>query len=115
MLLFLEAVVLDVIGHLPEGDRVKIERMDVKTAFGTRAAEWRMAVREVLQLSTTFDTAVLDLWYRNLDRAREQGTEYPPRQFARHFADQCLAPESRVDVWTEETLRAAQERIARRR
>jgi hypothetical protein len=115
MLLFLEAVILDVIGHLGEGDRAKIEKMDIKKTFGTRAAEWRMAIREVLQLSTTFDTAVLDLWDRTSARASRRGPQYSPRQFARDFADQYLAPQSQVDVWTEETLRAAQQRTGRRR
>lgn len=112
--LFLENLVLDIIGQLPPGADAKIQDMDLQHVFKASAVEWRQVIREVLHLSPTFDTAVLDLWYRNSDRAQEEGFEYIPFHFAQEFVDRYFADDSKVDVWTPDTLRAAKARIAER-
>ena len=114
LFLFFEDLVLDVMGCLPAGDHAKIQAMDLQRIFKTRAVEWRQVIREVLHLSPTFDTAVLDLWYRNSDQAQREGFEYLPSHFAQEFVDRYMAEESKVDLWTPETLQAARERIRKR-
>ena len=115
MLLLFEALVLDTLGCLPADDRAAIEQMPLQRMFGTTASEWRTVVAETLHLSPTFEVAVLDLWYRNSDEAQQKGVSYEPRSFAREFVDHYLEPGSRVDVWTDDALASAQERIRRRR
>ena len=110
--LLFEALILDVIGHLPDAKRQALQAMNLQKVFNTRASEWRAVLRETLHLSDTIDVAILDLWYRNRDVARQQGQEYDPVSFSQDFADHYLVDDSKVDVWPGDALEVARKRIA---
>jgi hypothetical protein len=70
--LLIEALVLDVIGHLLAAKRQALEAMNLQKVFNTRASEWRAVLRETLHRSDTIEVAILDLWYRNRENAYEK-------------------------------------------
>lgn len=107
-----EAYVLDVIGALPPASEATMERLNLQRVLKTRASGWRQALRESLHFSDTFDTAILDLWFRWQDAARSEGKSYPPEQFAAQFADNYFEDGSQIDVWPPGALEAARHRIA---
>lgn len=109
---FVDIYVMAVIGALPAEIRLKMDRLDLQSVFKTKASEWRQVLRETLALSETFDTAILDLWFRWTDAALAQGKDYPPEQFAAGFTDNYFAEDSKIDVWLPGALEAAHARIS---
>jgi hypothetical protein len=107
-----EALVLDVMGCLPEAKRQTLQAMNLQSIFNTKASEWRDVLRETLHLSDTIDIAILDLWYRNREALRKQGQEYDPVAFSQDFTDNYFVDQSKVDVWPAGALDAAKKRIA---
>ena len=107
--IFFEGYILDVIGKLPSEEASAFQEMGLQKVFKSKATEWRHIVQEVLGLSTTIDTAILDLWIRNSDCYFDNVEGY--RAYAQDFTDNYMKEESKVDVWTPETLQAAEYRI----
>ncbi len=104
--LFFEAYILDTIGKRPP--EMDLDDMDVAGMFDLKEPMgWKDAVKVVLNLSDTIDTAILDLWYRNRKHYDD------PRHFAINFVDEYYRDNSLVDVWPPGALDAAKERIAR--
>jgi hypothetical protein len=101
--LFVEHLILDVIGHLPSTQ--DISDLDFQKLLGVEADSWQEAVRKSQQLSETIDMAILDLWYRN------QHLYDDPWHFAQEFVDHYYEEDSQVDVWGPGDLEAASERI----
>ena len=110
--LLFEALVLDVIGCLPDAKRQTLQTMNLQKVFNTQASEWRQVLRETLHLSDTIEIAILDLWYRNREVSRKQGQDFDPVVFSQEFADHYFAENSQVDVWPIGALDAARKRIA---
>lgn len=108
---FFENYILDVIGQLPAEKSKAIQGMNLQKVFKTQASEWHQVMHETLNLSSTIDIAILDLWYRNKAALAAKGTEYAPQQFARDFTDEYLKPGSQVDMWQPGALDAAKQRI----
>jgi hypothetical protein len=113
MNLLFESFIQDVIGRLPPDKLRTMEQMDLPRLFKTRAADWRGAVAEALNLSDTIRIAILDLWYRNQEIGKQQSIDYDPVQFSMDFVDHFYEKGSRVDVWEGDALQAAKVRIAR--
>lgn len=107
--IFFEGYILDVIGKLPNEEALAFQGMGLQKVFKSKATEWRHIVQEVLGLSTTIDIAILDLWIRNWDCYFDNPEGY--RAYAQDFTDNYMKEESKVDVWTPETLQAAENRI----
>ena len=109
--------VLAVIGHLPpEKEAIAVAiAPKLQAALKTAASEWKAIVAESLRLSGTVDTAILDLWYANGDRAVAAGTTLAPEVFAGAFVEKYAEEGSRIDVWPGDSLAAARARIAARR
>ena len=112
MNLLFEGFIEDVIGHLPPDKLRAMEQMDLPRRFKTKATDWRGTITEMLHLSDTVKIAILDLWYRNQEIGEQQGIEYDPVQFSMDFVDHFYEEGSRVDIWEDDALRAAKERIA---
>jgi len=109
---FVDIYVMAVIGALPAEIRLEMDRLDLQSVFKTKASEWRQVLRETLALSETFDTAILDLWFRWTDAALAEEKVYPPEQFAAGFTDNYFAEDSKIDVWLPGALEAAHARIS---
>ena len=109
--LFFEAYVQDVIGFLPKEKSDSIQNMNIQKVFGTQASEWHAVIEEKLHLSSSVDTAILDLWYRNREHFKSESGEYDPVWFSQIFTDEYMKDDSQVDVWPEGALEAAKERI----
>jgi len=107
-LLLFEIFILDVIGLLSPEKRKGIQKLNVAKIFSTRANHWKPALREVLKLSDTIETAIRDRWYKRLGA----NGKADPEKFAKSCADSYFKEGSTVDVWTERSLKKAQERIA---
>ena len=107
-----DAYVLDTIGALPPSAKATLERIDLQRVFKTHASEWHQVLRETLDLSDTFDIAILDLWIRWNEAARSEGKQYSPEQFSAQFTDGYFAAGSQIDVWPPGALEAARRRIA---
>lgn len=109
---FVDTYVLDVVGALSPEASSAMGHVDLQRIFNTMAADWRGALRETLDLSETFDIAILDLWYRWVDATAAEGRTPSPQEFAAGFTDNYFVEGSKIDVWTPESLEAAKARIA---
>lgn len=111
MAILFENFVLSTLGQLPKEKEDTLNAMNLAGVFKLPAMDWQLAIKQVLQLSDTIEIAILDLWYENQEIASRQGREYHPAQFALDFTEQFFRADSRIDRWTADTLRRAQERI----
>lgn len=111
--LFFEDYILDVMGELPPEKSEKYQEMNLQSVFNAESSEWKEVIQETLNLSDTIEIAILDLWYRNREIGRKEGMEYEPRQFAIDFTDHYMKDDSKVDVWEDDALQLAKERIVR--
>jgi hypothetical protein len=111
-LLLFEIFVLDVIGRLSPEKRQGIQELDIQKIFSTKSGHWKSALKEVLQLSTTIETAILNSWYEKLDENGGTDEDINPEEFSREFADRYFSEGSQVDTWPEGGLEKAKERIA---
>jgi len=111
--LFFEFFIVDVLGLLPEPTQKAIDELTAKhpSFFQGTNGDWRSGVRRALNLSETIDIAIQDLWYRNSQKAMEDGWVYHPWHYAQNFAENYVAEGSRVDVWEGDTLEQAKARI----
>ena len=109
--LFFEKYVLDVIGELPQDKREILQEIDLQATFGTQSTAWKDVIREVLQLSSTIDIAILDQWYQLIENAQTEALEINVNTFCRNFVDAYFEENSHIDVWTEESLNEAKIRI----
>lgn len=107
-----DTYVMDVIGALSSEISAKMDQLNLQRVFKTKASGWREVLRETLDLSDTFDTAILDLWLRWTDAALAEGREYSPEQFTVGFTDNYFAADSKIDVWSPGALEAARARIS---
>ena len=107
--------VLDTIEGLPKEKIDQLNSLNLASIFKTEQKDWKLIVKQVLNLSDTIEIAILDLWYKNRTIADKQGTEYSVGQFAMDFVDNFYKDDSKVDVWTEESLAQAKERIQKNR
>jgi hypothetical protein len=108
-----ENFVLSTIDKLPQDKVDKLNSMNLAKVFNTEPKDWKLIVKQALQLSDTIEIAILDLWYKNQELASQQGIEYHPNQFALDFTDRFLNADSRIDSWDVNTLNQAKERIKR--
>lgn len=108
--------VLSVIDHLPPEKEHVIASMTAKlaAALKTSASDWKGVVAEALHLSDTIDYAILDLWQRNSEIARDAGTKLAPDEFASMFVVEYKKDGSMIDVWPGDSLNQAKARIAAR-
>ena len=95
-----DVYVLDVIGALPPEMAATAQRMDLQRVFKTAACEWREVLRETLNLSDTFDVAILDLWIRWNESGASRGQRVLRRTvhcriyrrvLSREQQDRCVA------------------------
>ncbi len=103
--------VLSIINKLSKEKAEKLSSLDLAAVFKTTPKDWRLIVKEVLDLSDTIEVAILDLWYTNQRLAFQRKIEYHPEQFAIDFVDNYLKEDSKIDVWPENSLALAKERI----
>ena len=106
-----ENYILDTLGLIDAEKRSRLQALDIQRRFGTKAYVWREAVHEFLGLSDTIDIAILDLWHKNSDIAQEKGVEYSPEDFARNFVDEFYREGSKVDIWPDDALQLASQRV----
>lgn len=111
VLLLFEIFVLDVIGRLTAEKRKGIQDLNIKKIFNTKAEHWKPALREVLQLSNTIETAIQDSWITKLAENGDSDENIDPETFAREFADRYFKEDSKVDVWADGALESAKGRI----
>ena len=108
-IIFFENYVLHVIGYLPKEKQQKIASLNLPQLFDIDADSWQEAVRKFLYLSDTLDIAIFDDWIDTW----EQTNPPNPATFALDFTDRYFAKNSVIDVWSDEQLQAAIERIQR--
>ena len=111
MNMLFESFILDTIGKLPDDRVAQLNSMDLSKVFKTEPKDWKLIIKQVLNLSDTIEIAILDLWYKNQDIASKQGIDYDAVQFAIDFVDNYYKDDSKIDVWTDDTLAQAKERI----
>ena len=87
--------------------------MNLAARFKTEPKDWRLVIKQVLNLSDTIEIAILDLWYTHQELAKLQRIEYHSNQFAMEFVDNFLKEDGRIDIWPGDSLIRAKERIQR--
>lgn len=89
LLKLLELYVLRVIGELPQGEQLAIERMAPKLqAIYGGNGEWHEAVAAAVHMPPDMPVVIRDMWARNLEIARTNGTTLSPQMFAEMFVDE---------------------------
>ena len=109
--LFFEKYVLDVIGGLSQEKIDILQQINLQATFGTKSSAWKDVIREVLQLSSTIDIAILDQWYKTREAAQIQNIPLDTNDFCKDFVDAYFAENSHIDVWTEKSLDEAKKHI----
>ena len=110
---FFKAFILDTLKELPEEKNTMIEEMNLDKVFSTDFGNWKKTIKKVLNLSDTIEIAIKDLWLRNSEIAKNDGTELNADQFADLFIENYYAENSKVDIWENESdLNNAKNRIA---
>ena len=104
---FVEQLVIDVIEGIPQEMQEWIAGI-----LKTDAQNWRAKIKGMSNLSATFEIAVLDLWYRNVEILARRGELLKASDFAQLFADNYFAQGSQIDVWGPGALEDAKIRIA---
>lgn len=112
VLLLFEIYVLDVIGHLSDEKRKGIQSLDIKALFNTKASHWKSALKEVLKLSPTVETSMLDNWISAIEKNEGNKTRLRSEDFAKKYADRYFRKNSTLDVWAEGALEKAKKRIS---
>ncbi len=114
--LFFEFFIVDVLGELPKETLQAMNDFSSELVLQSEIkGDWRQWVRAKCNLSSTIETAILDLWFRNGDNARNAGWSLHPWYFAKLFSQNYFAEDSPVDVWIGDALEAAKARVAVRR
>lgn len=112
VLLLFEILVLDVIGRLSPERRQGVQELNVQKIFNTKSEHWKSALREILQLSTTIETAILNTWYTKLDENGGTDENIDTEAFSKEFSDRYFEEGSQIDTWPEGALEKAKEFIA---
>jgi len=105
--------VLATIDMLPREKYEILESLNLAARFNIEPKDWRLVIKQVLHLSDTIEIAILDLWYTNQDIAAQRKVEYHPNQFAIDFVENYFKEDSQIDIWPENSLTRAKERIKR--
>jgi len=110
---FFKAFILDTLKELPTEKSELIGNMNLDNVFSTDFNDWKKTIKKVLNLSDTIEIAIKDLWLRNSEIAKNDGTELNADQFADLFIENYYVENSKVDIWESESdLNNAKKRIA---
>jgi len=110
---FFKAFILDTLKELPTEKSDLIGNMNLDNVFSTDFNDWKKTIKKVLNLSDTIEIAIKDLWLRNSEIAKNDGTELHADQFADLFIENYYVKNSKVDIWESESdLNNAKKRIA---
>jgi len=109
--LFFEEYIRYLLGQVTETREASINELNLQKIFNTKSSDWKDVIVEVLHLSDTFHIAVWDLWIANKDHFVDDEGEYDYIWFSQVFTDKFMEEDSKVDVWTEDALKLAKERI----
>lgn len=92
-------LILDSIKELPEKDLNFINKMDLKKVFQTDIDNWKTIIKQVLNLSSTIEIAIKDLWLKNSKMGYENYDRLSPHTFACLFIEQYYKEDSNIDKW----------------
>ncbi len=109
--LFFENYVLNVTGALPADKQDILQNINLQEIFSTQSSNWKDAVKEVLHLSSTIDIAIMYQWHLYLEKTDSESQEPNSQTFSRSFVDAYFTKDSKIDVWTEESLMVAKRYI----
>ena len=111
---FFKAFILDTLKELPTEKSELIGNMNLDNVFSTDFNDWKKTIKKVLNLSDTIEIAIKDLWLRNSEIAKNDGTELNADQFADLFIENYYLENSKVDIWESESdLNNVKKRIAK--
>ena len=85
LLILLENYVLDCVGALPPEKQAGCRQI-VERVYGP-GPDWKLTLRNTLQLGDGLDDAFRQMWERNQEIARNAGTTLSPEDFARMVVD----------------------------
>ncbi len=110
---FFELYVVNTLNKLPKESLHALDEFSAKhpSFFESTNGDWKAYVVSSMHLSEIISVAIWDLWITNSSAACKDGWTYHPWHFAQNFVDNYSHNDSQVDMWTEESLRAAKERI----
>ncbi|WP_194767413.1 hypothetical protein [Tamlana sp. I1] len=111
---FFKAFILDTLKELPTEKSELIRNINLDNVFSTDFNDWKKTIKKVLNLSDTIEIAIKDLWLRNSEIAKNDGTELNADQFADLFIENYYVENSKVDIWESEfDLNNVKKRIAK--
>lgn len=89
LLRLLDVYVLWAIGELSQESEEGLKRMASKlqSLFGGDG-QWHDAVAQSMHMPEGMPAAIQDMWRRNVEIARVNGTTLPPERFAEMFVDE---------------------------
>ena len=88
LLQLLELYVIDAVGALPPEQAKRLEAMAPKLCqiYGT-TGDWRAAIAKAMAFSETMPSSIREMWSKNQQIARQNGTSLTAQEFAVMFVD----------------------------
>ena len=96
---FFKAFILDTLKELPTEKSDLIGNMNLDNVFSTDFNDWKKTIKKVLNLSDTIEIAIKDLWLRNSEIAKNDGTELNADQFADLFIENYYLENSKKPLF----------------
>jgi hypothetical protein len=88
LLRLIELYVIDAVGALTKDQEQSLEAMAPKLCetFGT-SGDWRAAIASAMGFPTTMSDSIREMWIKNQEIAKENGTSLTAESFAAMFVD----------------------------
>lgn len=95
---FLECYILKAIGELSAAEEKLIDQATphLRKAFGANGT-WEEVVASQMDFDDAFKKQVVEVWIKNRDKARTNGEELVPQDFAEMFVDYHFQQEDSDD------------------
>jgi hypothetical protein len=92
LLRLLECCVLKSLDMLPEADAENLKEMQPRLArlYGKQGS-WDQIIAATMELPENLDSLIREMWSRNLEIAKANGSNLTAQQFAEMFVDQNLS------------------------
>lgn len=98
--------ILQELGELPIEDYQKLNELQLFSVYNRPPENWNVTLFNILNFSETLNIAIWSSWI-NHQRYEDKSVE----EFADGFVQDYFADDSRIDIWEEGQLEAAQRLI----
>lgn len=111
MTFFFKKYIQYTLDQLSEEENTNFNSLKLYNVYKRKPEDWTETISAVLNLSSTINIAIWDLWIKNSKIAEQENLEYTADQFADGFIENYFLEDSKVDVWEGTQLEEAKKLI----